>query len=283
MKRIIPILASALLAATLPAGAQTAQQQAGTQVQAPTTAVHPWKGKRVAYFGDSITDPKNNASKTKYWGWLEQWLGITPYVYGISGRQWNDIPKQAERLMQEHGQDFDAIIIFIGTNDFNAGVPIGEWFTEEDAQVMAGIHEKKHLVSRKHQAMCMTTSTYRGRINIALDRVKRMFPTKQIVLLTPIHRAQFNRNDTNWQPTEDYRNKCGEYVSSYVESVKQAGNIWSVPVIDLNALCGLFPLMDEHAQYFNDKNWDRLHPNDEGHRRMAATIYYQLAALPCVF
>ena len=24
---------------------------------------HPWSGRRVAYFGDSITDPKNNGSK----------------------------------------------------------------------------------------------------------------------------------------------------------------------------------------------------------------------------
>ena len=41
---------------------------------------HPWKGKRVAYFGDSITDPRNSGSKKKYWGFLEDWLGITPYV-----------------------------------------------------------------------------------------------------------------------------------------------------------------------------------------------------------
>ena len=26
---------------------------------------HPWKGKRVAYFGDSITDPRNSGSKKK--------------------------------------------------------------------------------------------------------------------------------------------------------------------------------------------------------------------------
>ena len=26
----------------------------------PQTLVHPWQGKRVAYFGDSITDPRNS-------------------------------------------------------------------------------------------------------------------------------------------------------------------------------------------------------------------------------
>jgi len=250
---------------------------------AQITFTHPWQGKRVAYFGDSITDPKNKASDKKYWTFLQEWLGITPYVYGVSGRQWNDIPRQAENLKAEHGADFDAIIIFIGTNDFNAGVPVGEWYTEKKEQVMAGIHEPKHMVDRMRKHFCMTDSTYRGRINMALDKVKRMFPDKQIVLVTPIHRAGFYRNDKNWQPTEDYRNKCGEYIDRYINSVKEAGGIWAIPVIDLNATCGLFPMMDEHVQYFHNGDTDRLHPNDKGHERMARTLMYQLLALPCVF
>ena len=159
-------------------------------------------------------------------------------------------------------------------------MPIGEWFTETDEKVMAGIHEPKHLVSRKQQHLCMDNGTYRGRINIALSTVKKMYPTKQIVLLTPIHRAGFYANDKNWQPTEDYRNLCGEYLASYVDAVKEAGNIWAVPVIDLNALSGLYPMIDEHAQYFNRADTDRLHPNDAGHERLAKTLMQQLLALP---
>lgn len=241
---------------------------------------HPWKGKRVAYFGDSITDPRVTASKTKYWGFLQEWLQIEPYVYGVSGRQWNDIKRQTDKLKEDHGDDFDAILIFMGTNDYNAGVPIGEWFTEKEEKVMAGIHEPKHMVDRKHRYPVMSDSTYRGRINQALDYVKRTFPTKQIVLMTPIHRAEFYANDSNWQPREDYTNLCGEYIDAYVQSVKEAGNLWAVPVIDLNALCGLYPLMDEMAQYFKSAETDRLHPNDAGHERMAKTIMQQLLVLP---
>jgi lysophospholipase L1-like esterase len=51
-------------------------------------------------------------------------------------------------------------------------------------------------------------------------------------------------------------------------------------VIDRNALCGLYPLMDEDAQYFKNAENDRLHPNDEGHRRMAKAIMYQLLTIP---
>ena len=81
---------------------------------------HPWQGKRVAYFGDSITDPRNSGSKIKYWGFLQEWLDITPYVYGVSGRQWNNIPAQADKLKAEHGDEVDAILIFMGTNDYNS-------------------------------------------------------------------------------------------------------------------------------------------------------------------
>ncbi len=281
MKNLFLIIAAVLLSA-LPAGmkAETIVPEVNGKSFRAMALIHPWQGRRVAYFGDSITDPKNKAADSKYWSLLQQWLGITPYVYAVSGRQWNDIPRQAEQLKKEHGDDFDAILVFIGTNDFNAGVPVGEWYVEKEEEVMAGIHEPKHPVKRMRQYLCMTDTTYRGRINIALDRMKRMFPTKQIVLITPIHRAGFYRSDTNWQPTEEYRNKCGEYVGRYVEAVKEAGNIWSVPVIDMNALSGLYPLMDEHAQFFNNAGTDRLHPNNEGHRRMALTLVYQLLALP---
>lgn len=244
---------------------------------------HPWQGKRVAYLGDSITDPNIKASKVKYWGFLEQWLQITPYVYGVSGRQWNDIPRQTDKLKQEHGQDVDAIIIFMGTNDYNNGVPLGVWWDERVTQVEYGHGQTKSMVTRRQRTPSMDPTTFRGRINIAMDSLKRTFPTKQIVLLTPIHRSDFHANEKNWQCDESYTNQCGEYLDAYINAVKEAGDVWAVPVIDWAASSGLFPLMDEYAQYFNKADTDRLHPNDKGHERMARTLMQQLLALPCVF
>ena len=244
---------------------------------------HPWQEKRVAYLGDSITDPNIKASKVKYWGFLEQWLQITPYVYGVSGRQWNDIPRQTDKLKQEHGQDVDAIMIFMGTNDYNNGVPLGVWWGERVTQVEYGHGQTKSMVTRRQRTPSMDPTTFRGRINIAMDSLKRTFPTKQIVLLTPIHRSDFHANEKNWQCDESYTNQCGEYLDAYINAVKEAGDVWAVPVIDWAASSGLFPLMDEYAQYFNKADTDRLHPNDKGHERMARTLMQQLLALPCVF
>ena len=244
---------------------------------------HPWKGKRVAYFGDSITDPRVKASKTKYWGFLEEWLGITPYVYGVSGRQWNDIPRQADKLKEEHGDDFDAILIFMGTNDYNKGVPIGDWYSETVDSVRASIGKPSEVVTRRHRHFIMDNSTFKGRINIALSKLKQMYPFKQIVLMAPVHRGYFGSSDKNIQPDESYENVRGIYFDEYVKAVKEAGNVWAVPVIDLNSLSGLFPLYDAGAQLYNKADIDRLHPNDLGHQRMAKTIMYQLSALPCNF
>lgn len=244
---------------------------------------HPWQGKRVAYFGDSITDPNNKAAKTKYWGYLQDWLQQTVYVYGKSGRQWNDIPRQLGLLQQEHGDDVDAIMIFMGTNDFNHGVPLGEWYEVVDTTVFFARGNESGMVARLARKPLMNPKTLRGRINIALSQLKAAYPTKQIVLLTPIHRALFQVGDKNVQPSEYVQNRIGEWFSDYVEAVVEAGRVWSVPVIDINALSGLLPVVPAHGQYFNNAETDLLHPNDEGHRRLGRTLMEQLRALPCVF
>lgn len=57
------------------------------------------EGGESGFIGDSITDPgavPDNHDWTgrddiHYWGYLQKWLGIRPFVYGVSGRQWNDV------------------------------------------------------------------------------------------------------------------------------------------------------------------------------------------------
>lgn len=245
---------------------------------------HPWQGKRVAYIGDSITDPNCYGDKIKkYWSFLQEWLDITPYVYGISGRQWNDVPRQADQLKKEHGQNVDAILVFMGTNDYNQGVTIGNWFTEKEEQVMAATGKQQGLVTRIHRTPVMSSNTYKGRINMGISHLKRLFPDKQIVLLTPLHRSLANFGEKNVQPDENYQNSCGEYIDAYVQAVKEAGGVWGIPVIDFNAVCGMNPMVEEQLNYFYDADYDRLHPSTKGQERMARTLMYQLLTLPATF
>ena len=48
------------------------------------TFTHPWQGKKIAYFGDSITDPRVKAGTKKWWSLLSEWLDATSYCYAIS-------------------------------------------------------------------------------------------------------------------------------------------------------------------------------------------------------
>lgn len=243
---------------------------------------HPWQGRRVGFLGDSMTDPNNNSRDVpkKYWNYLQEWLGITPYVYGISGRQWNDIPNQARRLKEEHGDSVDAITVFIGTNDFNAGVPLGRWYDETEDTVTAAVHGRKQVYRRKRRVCSVDGDTFKGRINIAMQYLKTFFPDKQIVLLTPIHRAAAAFGPTNIQPDESWQNLCGEYFDAYVSAVKEAGNVWGVPVIDLNSVSGMNPMVKAQQSYFRDPSSDLLHPSDKGQRRIAMTLVRQLMSLP---
>ena len=252
----------------------------GTTEQTVAATSHPWKGKRVAFLGDSITDKKHVGTTKCYWEYLAEMLGLEPLVYGINGNQWDGILKQAQRLFEEQGNNVDAIIIFAGTNDYNGGVPIGEWFTETEMETVVG---GPRTTVRKHRTPVMAETTFKGRINIAMDYIKTHFPTQQIILMTPLHRAYARFSDQNIQPDENFANKLGLYIDEYVRTIKEAGNIWAAPVIDLNSISGLFPMNDAHAPYFHKTDTDHLHPNAEGHRRMAKAICYQLLAYPASF
>ena len=255
-----------------------------------------WRGALVAYLGDSITDKRQveKGQNETYWSYLENILGIESFVYGISGHQWHQIPGQTDKLIKEHGQEVDAIMIFVGTNDYNASVPLGEWYSEEVVEVeVSGPKGSKSgvMAERKKRTLVMDKKTLRGRINIAMSQLKREYPTKQIILLTPIHRGLALLSDRNVQPDELHANGVGEYIDAYVDVVKEAGNVWAVPVIDLNSICGLYPLEESNALYWRRPSLeksqksgrnriDRLHPNSAGHLRMARALAYQLLGYP---
>ena len=149
------------------------------QAQTPAeTNAHPWKGRRVAYLGDSITDPNVKAGTEKWWSYLGQWLQLTSLVYGINGQQWIHMPQQIQRLYDEQGQNVDAILILMGTNDFNDGVPIGHWYDEKDTLVYAATGQPQELVSRHYRTPNTDVTTLCGRINIAMRQLKTLYPSK---------------------------------------------------------------------------------------------------------
>lgn len=239
-----------------------------------------WSGRKVAFLGDSITDRCHVGTDRCYWEYLADILGIEAFSYGINGNQMKDLIAQAEAVKNEMGEEADAIFVFAGTNDYNASVPIGEWYEEgyRDVPVSGGRIER-----RLHRTPVMSDSTFCGRINMLMHYLKTSFPEKQVIVLTPLHRGYAAFGENNIQPEESYANAAGIYFDEYVRTVQQAANVWAVPVIDLNSISGLYPLNDSHTIYFSDKDTDRLHPDSDGHYRMALSIAYQLLSFPSGF
>ena len=279
MRRIIIICALTLTAAAY--GQQTTSIEAPKRLitENEKTLNSQWRGKRVAFLGDSMTDKRRAGTTCVYWEYLSELLGIEPYVYGISGNQWDGIYKQALKLHEELGTEVDAIIIFAGTNDFSHDTPVGSFFSE----TIKDVNHNGEQVSRKYRTPVFNDTTFCGRINKVFSYLKTNYPQQQIIILTPIHRGFAKFSDKNVQPDEGYANKNGLYIDDYVNTLKQAASNWAVPLIDLYSLSGLYPLVDSNAQYFHNNEMDRLHPNASGDYRLAKIIQYQLLTFPSTF
>ncbi|MCK3682479.1 SGNH/GDSL hydrolase family protein [Maribellus sp. YY47] len=119
-----------------------------------------WSGKKVAFLGDSMTQ-KRDSSVQVYWEYLADLMGIQPFVYGISGHEWDDVYQQAQKLKLEKGSDIDAIFIFAGTNDYNHNTPLGSFYRETAKET----NYNGTTVTRKYRTLVVDDNTFCGRIN----------------------------------------------------------------------------------------------------------------------
>lgn len=242
--------------------------------------VSQWQGKKVAFLGDSMTEKwRSKPDRKIYWEYMVEMMGIEPYVYGISGHEWDDIFRQAEKLKDEHGADVDAIIIFAGTNDYNHNIPMGDFYQETARKTN---HNGTEMM-RKYRTLPECDTTFCGRINKVMAFLKKNYPDQQIIIMTPIHRGFATFGSRNVQPEESFSNALGLYIDDYVNTLKQASSIWSVPLIDLYSISGFYPMEDSNVKYFMNEETDRLHLNTQGNYRLAKTIYYQMLSLPASF
>lgn len=234
-----------------------------------------WRGRRVVFLGDSITDP--HQPHAIYWQYLGKWLDWDVTSYGVGGAKWSDIGVQIDQLEREKGDAVDAIFILMGTNDYQRDRPLGVWYD----LTRGTVEWRRKPVALNRRDFSRDNGTVRGSINLAMERLKRRWPRAQILVMTPIHRAVFGEHAD--QPSECWPNESGVYLDKYVDCIRETGDVWSVPVIDLYREAGLMPFLDEHAHCFRSAEKDRLHPNAVGHERLAKVIMGRINSLPGAF
>ena len=243
-----------------------------------------WKNKHVCFLGDSITEGVFVTPETTYWGDLEKNVGIISHGFGVNGARMCGAIDQIRRMADSVGENVDAIFILMGTNDFYGNTPMGEWYKLSEEEVVLVKNDDGTPVvkeKRKVRSFDFDGSTFKGNINIVLSQLKMNYPEAQIVLMTPIHRAYACFANDNIQYNELYANAHGLFLEDYVNALKEAANIWATELIDLHSVSGLFPMYDKNASlYFNNTEWDRLHPNAAGHLRIAKVIESKLPTIP---
>lgn len=63
----------------------------------------------------------------------------------------------AHRMRSDHGDNVDAILIWAGTNDYNASRPIGDFFTENTEEVnVNGNMVQRKLTNFCNQNICLS-------------------------------------------------------------------------------------------------------------------------------
>ena len=215
-----------------------------------------WSGKVASFLGDSIT---YGAKTTKiYLQYLKELVGFsTCNNYGIDGASITNHSNGICTRYNNVASDSDIIFIFGGTNDFYYNKPLGEWYSLDGTT----------------RTLNKDVSTFRGALAEICDGLITKFPTKQIILMTPIHRDRLRNQQTDLEA-----NASGLYLDNYVECVKEAGKIFGIPVIDLNGESGLYPMNIENANaYFHAD--DKLHPNANGHLKIAKVIQGKLRTI----
>ena len=242
-----------------------------------------WSGKRVCFLGDSITEGVGGIKAgERYFDLLGAEFGFEACGYGVNGASFLDLMKQAEKMRADHGDDVDAIFILAGTNNYYGAMPLGSWFDESVEIVVAQRNDDgtpKIEERRTKRKFSFDKNTFRGSINTVMSYLRHNYAAKQIVLMTPIHRAFATFGPANIQYNELYSNSIGLFIGDYVEAVREASSLWSAELIDLHRISGLFPLYDESAGYFLNSETDRLHPNQLGNMRMARAIASKLPSI----
>ena len=117
----------------------------------------------------------------------------------------------------------------------------------------------------------LTQSTFCGAIHTICKYLLDNYKNKDIIFVTPIKRCQ------GWCQYPEDKNSLGYTLKDYSDAIIEICSYYSIPVIDFYSNSGLNPHID--TSLFGDTDGKAVHPNEEGHRRLASLVVAYLKGL----
>ena len=220
-----------------------------------------WKGKKVGFLGDSITQ---NAEYVNSYASL---TGCTAMNYGVSAthmaRRNSSDTNAFERRYSSMPKNLDMVIVFGGTNDF------GHTDTAAFGEFSDGTRGA-------------TYSFYAG-LHRLFKGLRERYPNKPVVIMLPIHHGtEIDQKEyvvnSNGTITEGTNATTGKTFREYVNAIREVAAYYSLIVLDAYSYSGLTPMTEigsSNRVFFRDG----LHLNAAGGEKLARWMYPQLEAV----
>jgi len=167
--------------------------------------------------GDSITYLNEHANETGFRvkkGYMTRVVEQLPYIHytnqGHNGWTAGGIAQKIDSLGIEKA---DIYTVFLGTNDWWSGHPLG------------------NLSDYKNNT---GTGTIYGSFRIIINKLRGLNPNARVVLITPMQRTDFVYiNDMKNNAWGSYKAKAGQTLEQVADAIRNIGEVENLTVIDL--------------------------------------------------
>ena len=198
---------------------------------------------KINFLGDSITKGERATSPEKgFVSLVGKLLSAEVRNYGISGTRFAiqktpsakpEYDRYFASRVNEMNHDADLIFVFGGTNDFGHGdAPIGK------------LGDK-------------TPETFFGAVDFLINELLKHYKKEQIVFIEPLYRTDEIKPYNHIKP---FLHTMPEYREDLLKVLKQ----YDIEVLKLK---DKFGKAENNPLYF-----DHVHPNDEGHKKLAELV-----------
>lgn len=211
-----------------------------------------WKGLKVAWYGDSLTELYYHCE------YVNKYFGFEGFNCGVSGTSVADLNERSmchpERMTMEGKaipNDVEVIIVMAGTNDWAANVPLGD----------------KRLTFDADGNMRVDNTTFYGACHTMFNYLTQMYPDAYILVAGSPIAASNQLNLYNEQDLTSF---------DYGAALCEAASMWGISSFNIGEMMGI------HVNNVDDASalmYEGIHFVDGGARMAAEVIIQEICKL----